>query len=126
MSYLGPTQVVQNVDANGNVKDAPLPTVFKPFSNLVITTETTIWTPAAGKRFTLLGLVITQGVATGNVTLKDNTAGTTILVVPAATVGVPQNLPLGAGITSAAANNLLTATGASTETISGYVYGYES
>lgn len=104
----------------------PTPTIFKAFSGTVITSETTIWTPTSGKKFQLQGYVITQGVVTGDVTLKDNTAGTTILVIPAHTIGIAQLSPnLGQGITSAAANNVLTAKGASTETISGYVFGNE-
>ena len=102
------------------------PVTFKSFSGTVITSETTIWTPAAGKKFRLMGFLITQGVATGAVTLKDNTAGTTILVIPQHTIGVALASPkMGNGILSAAANNVLTATGVSTETISGYVFGTE-
>jgi hypothetical protein len=101
------------------------PHVFKSFSGTVITSETTIWTPTSGKKFRLMGFVITQGVATGNITLKDNTAGTTILVIPATPTGQPLPFAMGNGILSAAANNVLTATGTSTETISGFVYGTE-
>lgn len=94
--------------------------------NATITSETTIWTPAAGKKFRLMGFVLTQGVATGTVTLKDNTAGTTILTIPANTIGVVvASPPMGNGILSGAANNVLTATGASTETITGFVFGTE-
>jgi hypothetical protein len=102
------------------------PAVFKPLSAVVITAETTIWTPTAGKKFRLMGYAITQGVATGAITLKDNTAGTTILVIPPNTIGVHQLSPaMGNGILSAAANNVLTATGVVTETITGYVFGTE-
>lgn len=93
---------------------------------VVVTAETTIWTPAAGRRFRVLGYNLTGGVAAGNVLLKDNTAGTTILIVPFGTIG--QNIPYsppGNGILSAAANNVLTATGVSTQTLSGVIYGCE-
>jgi hypothetical protein len=104
----------------------PTPDVFVPFSATVITTETTIWTPASGKKFRLMGYVISQGTLAGDVTLRDNTAGATILVIPANTVGVSQvSPPLGSGILSAVANNVLTAQGSATETISGYVFGVE-
>jgi hypothetical protein len=106
--------------------DAAVATVFKPLNAVTITTETTIWTPQNGKRFRLLGFVITQGVATGNIVLKDGTGGTTILVIPANTIGVAVvSPPMGLGIPSVAVNNVLTATGASTETISGYAFGTE-
>lgn len=112
-------------DGIGSWEALRTPKVFKPLSAVVITTETTIWTPASGKKFRLMGFVITQGVATGDVTLKDNTGGTTILVIPATPTGQPLPFGMGNGILSAAVNNVLTATGASTETISGFVYGTE-
>ena len=109
---------------NGELQRAP--TTFKTFSGTVITSETTIWTPAAGKKFRLMGYVITQTATTGDITVRDNTAGTTILVIPAHTLGVVQVSPnLGNGKLSAATNNVLTMQGASGETISGYVFGTE-
>jgi len=112
---------------NGATFDRPrTPLVFKTLSAVVITSETTIWTPATGKKFRLMGLWITQGVVTGAVTLKDNTAGTTIFIIPQNTIAVAMApIYLGNGILSAAANNVLTATGASTETITGVVFGTE-
>jgi hypothetical protein len=107
------------------VNAGPSANVFKSVAATVITNETTVWTPTSGKKFCLLGFVITQGVATGNITLRDNTAGATILTIPATPVGQPLPVPLGAGIISAAANNVLTAQGVSTETISGFFYGIE-
>lgn len=112
---------------NGQTVQAQrVPGKYVTVNSVVVTGETTIWTPAAGKRFRVLGYNLTGGAAAGNVLLKDNTAGTTILIVPFGTIG--QNIPqafLGNGILSTAANNVLTATGASTQTISGYVYGCE-
>lgn len=102
------------------------PSAFKNVSAVLITAEATVWTPAAGKKFRLIGYCLTQGVVTGAVTLKDNTAGTTILIIPQNTIGVSQCGSLGTnGILSAAANNVLTATGTATETITGYFYGTE-
>lgn len=105
--------------------DALAPNVFKSFSGLAITAEATLWTPAGGKKFRLMGFAITQGTLTGDITLKDGTGGSTILTVPATPVGQPLAVPLGAGITSSAANSLLRAIGVATETISGFVYGQE-
>jgi hypothetical protein len=103
------------------------PTIFKSFSAQLITSETTIWTPAAGKKFRLMGFVITQGIVAGNITLRDNTGGTTILVIPSTPIGQPLNVGIGMGngILSAAANNVLTAQGTATETISGFLFGTE-
>ena len=95
-------------------------------SAVVITSETTIWTPTSGKKFRLMGYAITQGVVTGAITLKDGIGGTTILIIPQQTIGVVQISPdMGNGIISVADNNVLTATGASTETITGFVFGTE-
>jgi len=101
------------------------PTIFTSFSAVTITSETTIWTPASGKKFRLMGFVITQTVATGDIALKDGTGLSTILTVPATPVGQPLAVPLGNGILSGAADRVLSATGASTEKISGFVYGTE-
>jgi hypothetical protein len=105
---------------------SPVVNVFKSVNALAITSEATVWTPASGKKFRLMGFVLTQGVLTGAVTLRDNTAGATILVIPPQTAGVsspPANL--GNGYLSAAANNVLTAQGAATETITGFFFGTE-
>lgn len=99
--------------------------VFKNVSAVVITSETTVWTPASGKKFRLMGYCLTQGVVTGAITIKDNTAGTTILIIPPHTIAVAVCGSLGNGILSGAADRVLTATGASTETITGYFYGTE-
>jgi hypothetical protein len=102
------------------------PIVYKPLNAVSIAGETTIWTPGAGKKFRLMGYCLETGTVGGNVLLKDNTAGTTILIVPfGAANGVIVESGLGNGILSAAANNLLTATGTATQTLSGYVYGTE-
>ncbi|MDE2472408.1 MAG: hypothetical protein KGL35_27680 [Bradyrhizobium sp.] len=111
---------------NGATFDRPrTPFVFKTLSAVVITSETTVWTPATGKKFRLMGFMLAQGVATGAVTFKDNTAGATIFIMPAHTVGVGMVVHLGNGILSAAANNVLTATGVSTETLTGTIFGTE-
>jgi hypothetical protein len=115
-------------DADGNLPVAlpREPTVFKSLAATIITGEEAIWTPAGGKKFRLLGFVITQGVVTGNITLRDDTAGSTILVIPATPVGQPLAVSLGRiGLLSSTADHVLTAQGESTETISGFVYGTE-
>ncbi len=100
--------------------------VFKTVSATVITNETTVWTPASGKKFRLLGWYLAQGVATGAITLRDNTGGSTIVIIPQHTVGVGIDFRLpGNGYLSAAANNVLTAQGVSTETITGFFFGTE-
>jgi hypothetical protein len=102
------------------------PGVFINLTAVSVAAEATIWTPASGRRFRLMGFVLTAGTVAGNITIKDNTAGTTILVIPFGTAaGTIISPPMGNGILSAAANNVLTATGTATQTLSGYVFGTE-
>jgi hypothetical protein len=102
------------------------PNVFKNLSAVVITAEATIWTPTAGKKFRLIGGLLTQGVATGAVTLKDGTGGSTIVILPPHTIAQAVAFSLGGnGFLSAAANNVLSAIGASTETLTGFIFGCE-
>lgn len=101
-------------------------TKFINLNAVGVGTEATIWTPSAGKKFRLMGFVLTQGVITGTVLLKDNTAGSTILIIPPNTVAVVMpSVFIGNGILSAAANNVLTATGVATETLTGFLFGTE-
>lgn len=100
------------------------PNVFKPLDAVSIAAEATIWDPAAGKKFRLMGYHLSSSVA-GNVLLKDNTAGTTIAVIPAGAGGGGSVVDLGNGILSGTADNLLTATGPALSTLSGVVWGIE-
>jgi hypothetical protein len=102
------------------------PTVFKSFNATSIAAETTIWTPATGKKFRLMGWNLTSGTVGGNVVLKDNTAGATIGVIPFG-AAASNNIShyVGNGIPSATANNVLTATGTATQTLSGMIWGTE-
>ena len=120
------TQVTQ---FNGQtISRARAPAVFKSLNAVSIAAEATIWTPATGRRFRLMGYVLTcaGGAGASNVLLKDNTAGSTILVLPfSAAADRIVSPPMGNGILSAAVNNVLTATGIASETLSGYVFGTE-
>ena len=115
------------IDALGNVNSMGLRTasIFKTFVLTSVAAETTLWTPSAGKKFRLMGYCLTSGTLGGNVILKDNTGGTTLLVIPFGSVSAPIQEVLGNGILSSAANNVLTATGTATQTLSGYIYGNE-
>jgi hypothetical protein len=103
------------------------PSIFISLNAVSIAAETTIWTPAAGKRFRLMGYQLSSGTVGGNVVLKDNTAGATIMQLPfPAAAGVPLTSPvIGNGILSGAAGRVLTATGVATQTLSGYIFGCE-
>lgn len=101
------------------------PVVFKVINNAIgAGADSTIWTPAAGKKFRVMGFSFTSSVAT-DVLLKDNTGGTVIYRqnFPAA---VPFALPsLGNGILSTAANNVLAASMVAAGTLTGLVWGTE-
>lgn len=99
---------------------------FKTFVATAIAAETTVWTPTAGKRFELMGGIVTSSVA-GNLTFRDNTAGTIIAVVPVL-AGAPVDLApaLGrAGRISTTQGNVLTVLGPSASTLSGTIFGNE-
>lgn len=98
------------------------PTVFKSFDLAAATAETTLWTPAAGKKFRLMGMIITAGAAT-TLLFKDGTAGTNIFRVGAGATPVP--IDIGNGILSALANNNLTVTRSVSATLMGTVWGTE-
>ena len=100
------------------------PVVFKPFNGTAINPAAAIWTPAAGKRFRLMGYHLVSSVA-GNIQLKDGAGGTLIAVAPSAAGGPGMLVQLGNGILSAAINNVLEALGPAAATLSGIVFGTE-
>ena len=112
---------------NGIITDRTrTPNKFINLNAVSIATEATIWTPATGKRFRVMGFMLTSGTVGGNVVFKDNTAGTTILTLPFGAAAIPLvSAPMGNGIFSAAINNVLTATGVATQTLSGTIFGCE-
>lgn len=109
---------------NGTAWVAELtPTVFKVFDVAVCATETTIWTPATGKKFRLMGY--TGGTsAAGTIALKDNTGGTSIFTSRTGT-SIPFSSDLKRGILSATANNVLTITSSGAASCTGTVWGIE-
>lgn len=88
------------------------------------TAEATIFTPTSSKKFRLMGLVLTASAQTV-LTFKDNTAGTTILTLELA-ANVPFELSVGLiSKLSAAANNVLTVTRATSAILNGTIFGQE-
>jgi hypothetical protein len=101
------------------------PVVFKPIAAVAVTagTPVAVWTPAAGKKFRVMGYALSLSVA-GSVILKDAT--TEILRTPLMAAGIGQPAPrMGNGILSATANNVLNADVSATGSISGFVFGTE-
>lgn len=100
------------------------PNVFKVVALTAGTSETTIWTPTSGKKFRLMGFILTCGAAS-TLTFKDNTAGTTIFAARGTTDTPIVSVPMGNGILSVAANNVLTVTRGTSATLDGVVWGTE-
>lgn len=112
-------------DAFGNAIGTRNPNKFITLNNVVITAQTPIWTPAAGKKFRLMGYVLTAGVVAGNVILQDG-ASTTIYLIPFGAIAQTiVSTDLGNGILSSTAAQALNATGQSTQTLSGTIFGIE-
>lgn len=104
------------------------PTVFKTFASTAITAGTgaTIWTPAAGKKFRLMGWHISTSAA-GQLIFGDNLVATIIArseAVAAAGVSKAGAADIGNGILSSAANNVLKIDGP-TGNVAGMVWGTE-
>ncbi len=114
-----------NTNFNGSViATSRTPDVFKPVALASGTAEATIWTPASGKKFRLLRLILTVSAQT-ILTFKDNTAGATILVLELA-ANTPTQIDLGSiGLLSGAADRVLTVTRATAATLNGFVAGNE-
>jgi hypothetical protein len=104
------------------------PNVFKPFATTAITAGTgaTLWTPAAGKKFRLMGWLVSSSAA-GQLIFGDNAVGTVIARSELLAAGAASKCAtgdLGNGILSAAANNVLKIDGP-TGNVAGMVWGTE-
>jgi hypothetical protein len=102
-----------------------IPTIFKSLQAVAIGAIATVWTPAGGKKFRLMGGSVSISAA-ASVLLEDNAGGTTIIQLPALLANVPYQFDLANGILSGAANRVLKATASVTPcTITGFLYGAE-
>lgn len=120
------------VDETGTIEPTfRTPNVFKPFSAAVasVGTPVTVWTPATGQRFRLMGWSFTSG-GTGAAVFKEASVAVSIgslFTAPAGAANVVVNSPpLGNGIFAASRNNqlVLDSTVAGI-TYSGTVFGTE-
>ena len=103
----------------------PVAAVVKNIAAQAITagTPVSLWTPATGKKFRVLGFALSLSVA-GSVILKDNT--TEILRTPLLAAGVGlASPPMGLGILSSTVNNALQLDASVTGSVSGFVFGVE-
>ncbi len=110
---------------NGLTRDRlRVPAIWKPQSTVAIGAIATVWTPAAGKKFRLMGMIISVSAAV-SVLFEDNGAGTTIVQLPVLAANTPYQFTFGNGILSAAANNVLKATSSGAANLIGTIYGTE-
>lgn len=129
--------------APGSVNSAPLATfpygfngtswdkvrisnISKDVSAVTVTTITTLWTPASGKKFRLMGGTLSCSTAV-SILFEDNTAGATIFRTPKLLVDTPYTFEVrgGQGFLSAVANNVLKATSSGAGVITGTLWGLE-
>jgi hypothetical protein len=100
------------------------PKVFKDVSAVTITGITTVWTPAGGKKFRLMGGSLSSTTAI-SILFEDNAGGNFILRTPKLLVDTPYTFSLGNGILSGVADRVLKATGSGAGVITGFLYGTE-
>jgi hypothetical protein len=105
------------------------PAVFKDLPSTAVTAGTgiTVWTPAAGKKFRLMGFCLSASVA-ASIIFGDNAVGTILFRTPAlaaAGVIVVGADMLGNGKLSAAANNVLKLDVTATGNVAGFIFGTE-
>jgi hypothetical protein len=125
----GANIVLENVALyNGATFDRQrTPNISKPQNAAAIaaTPGTAIWTPAVGKKFRLMRVVLTSSVA-GNLVLTDASGGTVIAVIPVTAAGAGVPFDLGNGYLSGTVNNALFAfNSGGAATISGTLAGTE-
>lgn len=107
------------------LSDDNTPDVFVAINAISAASEVTLWTPASGKKFKLLGGIISYTGAASNVRLKDGNAGSTIFTLPNTLLSTPFQFNIPGGITSGKINNTLRAIGTTLQFLNGTLYGKE-
>lgn len=112
---------------NGGTWSAPrLAGIVKTIAAVAVTagTPVAVWTPGAGKKFRLMGFMVSSSAA-GSVIFKD-TSATEIVRTPLMAAGIGlASPPMGNGILSVLANNALNVDVTATGNVSGFVFGTE-
>lgn len=134
---------VSVLTAPGSVNSAPLATfpygfngatwnkvrignVSKDIATVALGSITTVWTPATGKKFRLMGGTLSSSGAI-SILFEDNAGGATIFRTPKLLVDTPYTFEVngGQGFLSAAANNVLKATSSGAANVTGTIWGTE-
>jgi hypothetical protein len=102
------------------------PAVRKRVATVAIGSIATVWTPAAGKKFRLMGGCISVSAGC-NVLFEDNSAGAGNFVfqTPTLAADTAYNFDLANGYLSAAADQVLKATSSAGANLLGTLYGCE-
>lgn len=101
------------------------PNKFFDLNAVAIGSIATVYTPTSGKKFRLMGGMISVSAA-ASVLFEDNAGGATIFRTPKLLADTPFVFTLGGnGFLSAAANNVLKATASASASITGVLYGTE-
>ncbi len=113
--------------ATGGIDRQRTPTIFKLIASQAVTagTPVSVWTPAAGKKFRILGFTLSTSVA-GSILIQDTT-GVNVLRLPKqvvnGVVSTPQNF--NNGYLSTAANNQLFIDVSASGNVDGMIFGTE-
>jgi hypothetical protein len=111
--------------ASWDQKRGPVVFIDVPSTAVVAGTGTVVWTPAAGKKFRLMGFALALSVA-GSIVFCDHVVATILFRTPALLAGTPfAGPPLGNGKLSALANNVLRLDVTAGGNVSGFVFGTE-
>lgn len=126
VNIAGPVYVTNVVDVNClsgcGGSSAAVINVFKPIVGVAVAPAATLWTPASGKKFRLMGYSI-AGDTAGVYTLFDGAV--TITVEYLSNAGPGKYVAMGNGWLSAAANTPLTCLGPGGSSLAGLLMGAE-
>jgi hypothetical protein len=102
-----------------------VPSKFIDLNAVAIGTIATVWTPAGGKKFRLMGGSFSLSAA-ASVLFEDNAGGATVGGrTPKLVADTPYNFDWGNGVLSGAADRVLKATSSAAANITGTLYGCE-
>lgn len=125
---MGVTPMISETGANtGPWRFQRAPVIFKNLASTAVVAGTgiTVWTPGAGKKFRLMGWLLSLSVA-GQIIFGDNAIATIIARTETiAAAGVSKLENMGLGLLSAAANNVLKIDVTANGNIAGMVWGTE-
>jgi hypothetical protein len=120
-----PLAALQFVSNGATYDRVRTPNIFKDVNAAAVGAIATVWTPSAGKKFRLMGGIVSVSAAV-NLLFEDNAGGNFVFRVPKLLVDTPLAFTLGGnGFLSAAANNVLKCTSSAAANLTATLYGTE-